>query len=107
MHFHIYLPLSDTPFLYLNLPSSYPQVYYNLKAKSQEMANIEYLTRTFVHIPEPPPASRWFRMGGPRIENVNLAAPPITEAEIWEKRQNPFLLDLLVEIKENEYKEGW
>ncbi len=71
------------------------------------MANIEYLTRTFVHIPEPPPASRWFRMGGPRIENVNLAAPPITEAEIWEKRQNPFLLDLLVEIKENEYKEGW
>lgn len=71
------------------------------------MANIEYLTRTFVYIPEPPPASLRFRMGGPRIENVNLAAPPITEAEIWEKRQNPFLLDLLVEIKENEYKEGW
>lgn len=71
------------------------------------MAYIEYLTRTFVHIPEPPPASRWFRMGGPRLENVNLAVPPITEAEIWEKRQNPFLLDLLVEIWQNEYKEGW
>lgn len=72
------------------------------------MSNIEYLTIAFVHIPEPPTASRWLRMKGPRIESVNLAAPPITEAEIWEKRHNnPFLLDLLVEIKENEYKEGW
>lgn len=71
------------------------------------MANIEYLTRTFVHITEPPQASRWFRMDGPRIENVNLAVLPITEAEIWQMRQKPFLPDLLIEIKENEYKEGW
>lgn len=68
---------------------------------------IDYLTITFVHIAEPPSVSCWLRMGGPRIENVNLAAPPITEAEIWEMRPNPFLVDLLIEIKENEYKEGW
>lgn len=71
------------------------------------MGNIEYLTRTFVHIPDRPPESRWFRLCGPRIEDVDVAATPISEAEIWRWKRNAFLISLLVEIRQNEYKQGW
>lgn len=73
----------------------------------QRMGNIEYLSRIFVHVPERPPESRWFRFCGPRIDNFDLAATPISEAEILEWKRNPFLISLLVEIRENEYRQGW
>lgn len=73
----------------------------------QRMGNIEYLSRTFVHVPERPPESRWFRFCGPRIDNFDLAATPISEAEILQWKRNPFLISLLVEIRQNEYRQGW
>lgn len=71
------------------------------------MATIEYMTRGFVHIPESPPESRWLRLRGPPVENLNLTGGPTTQEEIWQMRFNRQLLSLLVEIWLNEYREGW
>lgn len=71
------------------------------------MATIEYMTRGFVHIPESPPESRWLRLRGPPVENLDLTGGPTTQEEIWQMRYNRQLLSLLVEIWLNEYREGW
>lgn len=71
------------------------------------MPTIEIMTRGFVHIPDSPPESRWLRLRGPPVENINLAGGPTTQAEIWQMRLNRYLGSLLVEIWLNEYREGW
>lgn len=76
-------------------------------ANIQRVGNLEYLIRTYVHTPDRPPQSRWFRLRGPSIEEIDLAATPISEAEIWRWRRNAFLISLLVEVWENEYRQGW
>lgn len=72
-----------------------------------KMATIQYMSRGFVHIVESPPESRWLRLRGPPIENVNLTRGPTTQAEIWQMRFNRHFRSLLVEIWLNEYREGW
>lgn len=71
------------------------------------MAPVQYMSRGFVHVVDSPPESRWLRLRGPSIENVNLAGGPTSRAEILGMRFNPHLRSLLAEIWLNEYREGW
>lgn len=71
------------------------------------MAPAQYMSRGFVHIVDSPPDSRWLRLRGPSVENVNLAGGPTSRGEILGMRFNPHFRSLLAEIWFNEYREGW
>lgn len=71
------------------------------------MADLEYMSRSFVLLEESPPEYHWLRFRGPSIANFNLAGGPTTHAEIWPMRFDRRFRSLLIEIWLNEHREGW